>query len=178
MKGNVSIMGLDPGISTGVSILTVPIGSLTGDDPSQIIEKNYYELNGNLYSQIQTIAELASKLSSVSGFKPVVVYEEFDLDPAHYHSRDPELLAPVRFIGAIEYANSCNHFGYIGLTSQSRSLAKSAATDDRLVIWGLYTSGSEHIRDATRQSITLIRRLKTSPDLRRSMWGGAYDTVR
>jgi hypothetical protein len=177
MEGNVSVMGLDPGVTTGLSILTVTAKSLIDDEPGQIVSKNHIEIRGSLSTQVMAIADWASGLSSSAGFSPVIVYEEFDLDPRKYHSRNPELLAPVRLIGAIQYANECNHFGSIILTSQSRSLAKEDATNERLKEWGLYTAGSDHIRDATRQAITFIRRVKNNATLRFATWKN-YGIVR
>lgn len=165
-------MGIDPGVTTGVTILTVPIESIIEGAPPEIADKEFHEVYGNIYMQVDALSKYALKLAYPSGIKPVMVYEAFDLDP-HYHSRDPELLSPVRLIGAIEYAHCCNHFGNVVLTSQSRQLSKGSATNDRLEAWGLYTADSDHIRDATRQAITFIRRLKMNQKLRRMTWAGS-----
>lgn len=167
-----SVMGLDPGGTTGISIITVPIDSITGDAPAEIARWEYGELYGPMPSQVAKLSEWVLKCAPSSGLiRPILAIEEFDLDPKQYHSRNRELLSPVRTIGAIEYANDCNHFGNVVIALQSRGLTKSTATDDRLKAWGLYTPGSEHVKDATRSAITMIRRLKGNPKLRKDTWG-------
>lgn len=155
-----------------MSLITVPIDTLIGDAPPEIARWEYGEVFGPMPAQVHKLAEWILKCAPSSGrIRPVMPTEDFDLDPKQYHSRNKELLAPVRMIGAIEYANDCNHFGNIVCVLQSRALSKTTATDDRLRAWGLYTPGSDHVRDGTRQAITMIRRLKSSPKLRREVWG-------
>lgn len=155
-------------------MITVPVGSLIGSFPAEIMDFQVGELTGSRHKQVRSLSEWSIIMSRGKSVRPVMAVEDFDLDPRRYHSRDKQLLAPVLMIGAIEYASDCNHFGNTSITLQNRALAKTTATDDRLRSWGLYTSGSDHARDATRQAITAIRRLKTSAAFRREVWGGEY----
>jgi hypothetical protein len=171
MRDFVSVIGVDPGVTTGISVITVPVASLFGDAPAEITQFEYGEVTGQIPRQVEAIAGwVIGSCRGIFNMRPVMAAEDFDLDPG-YHSRDKVLLFPVKVIGAIEYANSCNHFGPIHIELQSRSLAKSTAKDERLRAWGLYTTGSDHVRDGTRQSITMIRRLKQSKKLRDEVLG-------
>jgi hypothetical protein len=156
---------------------------LFGREDSRIIEWDYGEFTGPEPQQALDIARLARETQGLA-YKvgPAIIMESWDQDPK-FRSTDQDPLSPVR-LGAmlklLEHltVNSLNQLGLLGdatLTFQGRTMAKSTATDDRLKAWGLYTKGSDHIRDATRHAITGLRRAKQSVEFRDRLWPNAYN---
>lgn len=147
----------------------MPRGSIFGDKPSAIIGRDYGVFHGAEPIQAVAIARLAREIQSLD-YKtgPAIVVEDWDIDPA-FRSTDPETLSPVR-IGAM--LTLLQHQGCIGdstLHFQSRTIAKSAATNERLKAWGMY-AGNDHINDAHRHAITSLRRARENPAYAASLW--------
>lgn len=87
-----------------------------------------------------------------------------------------EFLSPVRIMAAFDYA--CWRYG-IQPFRQQPSEAKTAITDNRLKLWGLYTPGHEvrHARDADRHVLTFYRKCKDMSKgaaRRRAIWPHIY----
>jgi hypothetical protein len=141
-----------------------------GDGPSQIVEHDYGEFNGPEAGQSIEIARLAREIQSLD-YKtgPAVICEAWDQDP-RFHSTDPETLSPVRIGAQLELLLEQGQLGDSTLHFQSRSLAFSTATDDRLHKWGLWVAGSTHIRAALRHAITALRRARENPDFIKELW--------
>jgi hypothetical protein len=118
--------------------------------------------------------ELARKLREIQsldyGVGPGVVVEDFDVDKIVTTDADV-LFSPVRIAARLHYAAFRGELADAHIIMQSRGMAKSTATDDRLKAWGLYDSHSgDHARDAMRHAITMVRRLKVKPELRNAFW--------
>lgn len=82
-----------------------------------------------------------------------VIIEDFILRQG---TKDRSLLAPVRVTARLEDRLYSHHYGG-DIVFQSPSDAKSIVTDTRLKQWGLWHSGSPHIRDAWRHLVKYLR---------------------
>lgn len=164
------VLGIDPGGTTGWYNITVPRDCMYGDAPSKIIEHDWGEFTGPEFRQAIEIARLAREIQSLD-YKtgPAMIVEQWDQDP-RFHSTDPETLSPVRIGAQLELLQEQKQLGDCTLHFQSRSLAFSTATDERLKRWGLWVAGSDHIRAALRHAITALRRARENPDFIRELW--------
>lgn len=101
-------------------------------------------------------------------------------------SPDKELLSPVRITAIVEHLYWRNLLGVSGgreMFKQQPAMAMSVATDARLKNWGFYDRKSgPHARDATRHSLTFLRRCASPSDgdkLRAQAWPRVFgDTKR
>jgi hypothetical protein len=164
------VLGIDPGGTTGWYNITVPRYCMFGDEPSQIVEHDYGEFTGPEPRQSIEIARLAREIQSLD-FRtgPAIMCEAWDQDP-RFHSTDPETLSPVRIGAQLELLKEQKQLGDATLHFQSRSIAFSTATDERLHSWGLWIKGSEHVRAALRHAITALRRARENPDFANELW--------
>lgn len=153
------VLGVDPGATTGVAMLTVPRESLLGDAPGQILTRDSWELTGSLRLQVRQVTSLALRASAF--FPCLIVCEDFDLGGNRLSGAASEanVVLPVVFGGALKYAVTSGQADRSVLTFQGRTIAMTTATDDRLKKWKMYDVGSDHKRDATRHAITAIRRI-------------------
>lgn len=153
------ILGVDGGITTGLSMITVPRDSLIGDEPGKILSHDTWETTGSLRMQVRQVTSLALRASAF--FPCLIVCEDFDLGGNRLTGSGAEndVVASLRFGAALRYAVTSGQADRSVLVFQGRTLAFSAAGDERLKKWKLYTEGSDHKRDATRHAITMIRRL-------------------
>ena len=157
-----SILALDPGGTTGWSVMCVDPAALS--DPAVMILDSIYhwsqgQIEGDTNTQTDEIAELFDAWHNTP-----VVLERFIL---RKFLKSEELLSPVRVSACVEYLAARGGYGrrkryaprpYV---YQNVDAAKRTATDDRLKDWGLYLAdGQQHARDATRHAITLLRAAK------------------
>ena len=166
------IMGIDPGGlgTTGWYLMTVPRACIFGDEPSAIWEHDWGEFTGPEPQQAIDIARLAREIQSLDYKTGVaLVVEAWDQDPT-FHSTDPEALSPVRLGAMLQLLLQQKQLGDSTLTFQSRSMAFSTATDERLKTWKLWVQGSEHVRAACRHTITALRRARNSPEFASQLW--------
>lgn len=164
------VIGLDPGDTTAWARLAVPYKSIYGNEPGEVLEFDVGEFYKDTNETVDGICSLARQTQSLAYLTgPALVCEDWDQDP-RFKNTDPAVLSPVRIAAALGYAVYLGKAGDSLLMLQGRSMAKGTATDERLRAWGLYTEGSDHIRDATRQAITSIRRAKSKPHVRDLMW--------
>lgn len=167
---NIHVIGVDPGGTTGWCRVTVPRASIFDRARSEIVEWDYGELAGPEVSQVFAFTRLVRETQSLDyKIGPAIVCESWDIDP-RFKSTDPEALSPARIGAMLLYARECGQMGDAMVGFQSRVLAKTTLTDDRLRAAGMYVAGSAHIRDATRHALTFLRRAKQSQDLREEMW--------
>lgn len=153
-----TVIGIDPGVTTGWAKITVPQDSIFGDAPGEIIDWQSGELTGPETAQAMTFCHIAKRF-----IYPAIALEDFSIEKPQ---RGREFLAPVRVASKIQLCIEISLAGSCcGLEWQMPRLAFDTATDDRLKKWGLYKPGSPHERDATRHAITLIRRAKTDAKL-------------
>jgi len=162
-KNELVVIGIDPGVTTGWAKITIPMDSIFGDEPGEIIDWKYGMLDGPETGQAQTFCRIAKRY-----IFPAVAIEDFD---NRRPLRNREYLAPVRVASKIEFCIQTGMAGQVtGHEWQMPSLAFETAPDDRLKKWGLYPPGPEHPKDATRHAITLIRRAKKDPKLARRIF--------
>ena len=164
-----TIIGVDPGQTTGVVMLSVDADALlgakhTGDGLQHHIriERSFqvdctppWENKG-----AETIANLAIGYANAA-----IACEDFIIDFKKI-DQQRSTLSPVRIIAKIEYAlwrvgaeySDKSAIGDSRINFQSASLAKTTCTDERLKEWGLYdrTSGV-HARDAMRHAFFFLR---------------------
>lgn len=164
-----TIVSIDPGGTTGYSVMSVHPLSLVDGDVS-ILE------NVGHWSHGQIVGDENSQAAEVLGLIDAwpgccVLIEDFIL---RVSSGDRDVLSPVRITAKIEFglflAGDVPHF------RQMPSEAKSVATDDRLKSWGFYQreGGLEHARDADRHSLSWLRKCKQYEWMRRQCWPYLY----
>lgn len=184
------IMGIDPGVTTGISILQVDISE--GVPPPHDLEKitpfttqlsyggsgNVADLiKGDAAWQEQNIAsQIADTYNYLSIFGTTVLVIEDFIIRKFLSSRD--FLSPVRITAGIlqsvyEILTGGNEDGDYSLPPeegnfiffQSPSDAKGTCTDERLDKWGytIQTQKDRHGRDATRHSVLFLRKLLQNP---------------
>jgi hypothetical protein len=156
-------MGIDPGGTSGWSIIGVTRASMFGDAPRKIQYHEYGQVTGSYTNQVYTLGDiamdhpgpLAIAMESFLPKKPVI---------------DESYLSPLAVIYRFELLIDT---GWVKLPVfyQSPSMAMETAPDNRLKSWGLYIPGPDHVKDGTRHAITFIRRAKTDRILREAAWG-------
>jgi hypothetical protein len=113
-------------------------------------------MSGYLYGpeiqQAKAYVNLAALLDEAPGL--AVGVESFTLQQLNM---DKDLLSPVRIRAMLDF-----HFALDGrvLWAQSPSEAKTAITDARLRLWGLYESGPDHIRDAMKHCLLWAKKVR------------------
>jgi len=167
---NIHVLGIDPGSTTGWYCLTVPRDCIFSDGPSKIVEHDWGEFTGPLARQSIEIARLTREIQSLD-FRvgPAMIVEAWDQDP-RFKSTDPETLSPVRIGAQLELLQEQKQLNDATLTFQSRTLAFSTATDERLHKWRLWVAGSDHVRAALRHGITALRRARENEEFASSLW--------
>lgn len=168
-----TVIGLDPGGTTGWSVMCVHPLSLVDNALSVLDNITYWqqgEFTGTEWSHVQEIETLVDVWQNAS-----IVIEDFILQQFN-QSRD--LLSPVRLTAAIEYElwkDSRHSF------RQTPAAAKTTCTDERLRQWGYYKSagGEGHARDATRHALLFLRRAKDTTirgaALRHAAWPAMFN---
>jgi hypothetical protein len=169
MTPEIILIAIDPGGTSGLCRITVPTLSIFGDWPSEILEWDYFALNGKETKQAKEIAEYARQQQGLA-FKvgPAIVSEAWDQDPS-FKSTDQEALSPCRINAMLSLLHDLGLMGDSTLTLQPRALAMSTMTDERLRDRKMYV-GHKDIRAATRHALTALRRAKTNPALAEQLW--------
>lgn len=160
------VISFDPGGTTGWSIFQCHPESLIQNDVRVLDNIDYWKMGQFSGLENKQATECFELVKSWPGC--AVVIEDFILRKM---SKDEDLLAPVRLIAKIELL-----LWQEGIRSfrQQPSEAKTTATDERLKSWGLYVPGEEHARDASRHSITWLRKTKEKAKLRVYSWPHLY----
>lgn len=173
-KPETVIIGVDPGVTTGVSVIGY------SGDPASPSEVPYwgstqlsYGGSGNHFDEIEThmpeqdvahrIAGFADTVQSWTSGRVIVAIEDFIIRQMN-QSRD--FLAPVRVTSGIIQAlyERSEHY-QIDYVMQSPSDAKSICTNERMDLWGykVETQRDRHSRDADRHSVLCLRKLMEKP---------------
>lgn len=166
----VELISLDPGGTTGWNLMRLHPEALLPEGPSvlksikewQIGQVDCGSTKGNLgispYAGISTTGECAGAATLGKFIRAwpgaAVVVESFYL---REFSKDQDLLSPQRITAKIEQYLWSDRRDYF---TQQPAEAKATATDERLKLWGFYTSegGMVHARDATRHALTFLKK--------------------
>lgn len=192
IPSEIQVLALDPGGTTGWTILTCDPRALLPEGPSVLrsVQRWYIgqvdcgSTKGNLgnspYAGISTAGESAGAavLGRLARNWPgaAIVVESFIL---RQFSKDQDLLSPQRITAKFEQYLWLDGRDYF---TQQPSEAKTSATDERLREWGFYTSegGLRHARDATRHALTFLRRAsqpgRKAAELRAAAWPQFFAT--
>lgn len=176
-SGWASVVALDPGGTTGWSVLMVHPEALCEPDVPVLANIEHFvqgQFTGEEDEQARQIMELIECWSDAA-----VVIEDFTL---RTFRMDAELLSPVRITAKVEFGlKFWEGLGgwqrpRIRVFKQQPALAMRTATDARLKEWRLYSAegAQQHARDATRHGITFLRRAKEKPTLRAEAWPALY----
>lgn len=177
---DIGILGVDPGGTTGWSLLKIP-KSIEGQpiwsfSLTDILEHKISWFHGQIDARgpmedaaINTLSQLI-----VENCGAAIVLEDFILRPAR-NEKTRDLLSPVRINAVLQHF--CWNLNRVVLYQQP-ALAKTTATDDRLKLWGVYIrdGGLQHARDADRHVITFMRRCmnKADKNIRQAAWPHLY----
>jgi hypothetical protein len=167
--GNVYVMGIDPGVTTGWAVIGAPYDSIFSDAPSSIEHHEQGEVRGPETAQVKTICKIANRYLPLG--RLYIVCEDFDIRRLN---RTKAYTSPISIRSKLEMALDLGLTGAGGLELQMPGLAMQVAPDQRLKAWGLYKPGEDHHKDATRHAITFIRRAKADRSLRERAWGLGY----
>lgn len=172
-----AIIGVDPGVTTGVAIATLQrkeIGSLA--DVFVEMGQLSYGFSGNGFDIIESAsaeegeAKVAAEIAQLvrtavlHGSRVVLVIEDFVV---RRFDSSREFLSPVRITARIqqELFNDTICQG-VTVAMQSPSDAKQTCTDERMKKWGIQpkTHKDRHGLDAARHCILFIRKLMANPN--------------
>jgi hypothetical protein len=181
-----TVIALDPGGTTGWSLISVHPESLTAPDADWLDNIFFHQhgqvdcgvhrgnLGTSLHSGISTDGEFGGVYDLAKFIhqwpSAAIVIEDFVL---RQHRMDRELLSPVRITAALGYSLWRKGRDY---HVQSPSDAKRVCSDDRLKQWGMYDPyGSlRHARDADRHAILFLRKAKAKRSFREIAWPHLY----
>lgn len=166
-----TIVSVDPGGTTGWSVISVHPESLVDPDVSileNVIHWSHGQIVGPEDSQASQVLGL---IDSWPGC--MVLIEDFVL---RVSSGDRDLLSPVRITAKIEFGLYVAD-GNVPVHKQMPSEAKSVATDSRLKSWGFYErkGGLEHARDADRHGLVWLRKCKSKQWMLPNCWPYLYE---
>lgn len=172
-----AIIGVDPGVTTGVAIATLQrkeIGSLA--DVFVEMGQLSYGFSGNGFDIIESAsaeegeAKVAAEIAQLvrtavlHGSRVVLVIEDFVV---RRFDSSREFLSPVRITARIqqELFNDMICQG-VTVAMQSPSDAKQTCTDERMKKWGIQpkTHKDRHGLDAARHCVLFIRKLMANPN--------------
>lgn len=172
--GELTVVGFDPGETTGWAVMRVSADALlnatkpvhecihywTHGQVDTGMQMQYVDEDGNgslLAGEAVGAAVMEQIVEFQFGDEPraiCVVFEDFILRTAN---KKREALSPVRVTARVEQllweANS------VTLRKQQPGLAKGAIKDGRLKLWGMFHGGTvdRHARDADRHALYLLR---------------------
>lgn len=172
IKGRIIFLGIDPGVTTGLSVMVVNdisegVEGIVGWGSDQLS----YGGSGNAKDLYQGDAdfpeqEISRKIGQAAiawaeHNQVIMVIEDFII---RQKNSGRNFLSPVRITAGImqEIFGSNRN---IKVTFQSPADAKGTCTDDRMDAWGfpIKTQKDRHSRDADRHSILCLRRMMASP---------------
>lgn len=144
------VLALDPGGTTGWSVIGVHVDAITSGDPSLKIMENVEfwtcgQFTGNEFDQVDEICALIAAWPSAR-----LVSELFTLRTRVTSS---ETFSLERMNFGIGYAIRPRY-----LVFQQPSLAMTTITDDRQKDLGFWVPGREHARDSIKHALTFLKR--------------------
>lgn len=193
---NLVIFSLDPGDTTGWSVLKVPVARLratgatrtlpwcrwrhgqilrsgalgTGAMAQAVSDSRHVSLIMeqalNIYEEFMFLTDEDGIAKGWESDEFVFVLESFSL---RMLSMDTNLLAPVRVLDRI-LDRLWIAQSHIPVFFQSPSDAKASVTDDRLRRWAMYDARSgPHARDADRHAVLFLRRFADSREIQEGL---------
>lgn len=171
------IIGVDPGVTTGVAIATLQ-GKAVGSLADVFVEMGQlsYGFSGNGFDIVESTsteegeAKVAAEIAQLvrtavlHGSRVVLVIEDFVV---RRFDSSREFLSPVRVTARIqqELFNDTICQG-VTVAIQSPSDAKQTCTDERMKKWGIQpkTHKDRHGLDAARHCVLFIRKLMANPN--------------
>jgi hypothetical protein len=171
-----NLLAIDPGGTTGWAHFIIPRASMFGSDPSEVTDWSTGEFTGDENEQAMSIARLTREIQSMDYKLGVaVVCEDFDFGSP---LRNREVYSPVRIAAKIDLLCAMGKMDDARFVLQSRSIAMSTATNERLKAWGYWEpDAAEHKRDATRHAITVLRRAKQKQSIRNKLWDARWADI-
>lgn len=172
-----AIIGVDPGVTTGVAIATLQrkeIGSLA--DVFVEMGQLSYGFSGNGFDIIESAsaeegeAKVAAEIAQLvrtavlHGSRVVLVIEDFVV---RRFDSSREFLSPVRITARIQQELFSDTICQgVTVAMQSPSDAKQTCTDERMKKWGIQpkTHKDRHGLDAARHCVLFIRKLMANPN--------------
>ena len=168
----IHVIGIDPGVTTGWALITVPRLSIFGGEPSKILEWRTGTWRGRVSDQVKEACRFARETQSLSyRIGPALVVEDFDFGRP---LTDPEVYTPSYFAQQLHFVEEQTALlNDAHVFMQKRATAKATMTDDRLKAIGVWEirGQQDHERDALRHALTALRRAKKSMTVRLRMWG-------
>jgi hypothetical protein len=155
-------MGVDPGFTSGVTIIGVNYLSMYGNSPYRRTYLESFEVSGDYTAQALEIVDATREF-----FPLALVVESFY--PAKPITSE-EYLSPLRVGERIAFCAE-THYILAPFFWQTPSQAMEVAPDSRLKLWDLYQPGPDHMKDSTRHVVTFLRRARENQKLRDSAWG-------
>jgi hypothetical protein len=162
VSNSIYVMGVDPGFTSGVTIIGVPYLSMYGSSPYHRSYFELFEVSGSYTAQTLEICDATRE------FYPLALVVE-SFYPAKPITTE-EYLSPLRVGERIAFCVE-THYILNPLFRQTPSQAMKTAPDSRLKAWDLYKPGPDHMKDSTRHVVTFLRRCRDDPSLRDSAWG-------
>lgn len=145
------IVALDPGGTTGWTVMGVHPEALNGDPDVPILSNIEWwtagQFKGQEWDQCDQAVELINSWPSAR-----LVSEKFVLR-SRVTTSDVTVLD--RMNAVIGWAVRPRY-----IVLQQPSLAMSTVTDDRQKLWGFWRPGEEHARDAIKHALTFLKRQK------------------
>jgi hypothetical protein len=184
--GEAAVIALDPGGTTGWSLITVHPEALI--EPNADLFENIFmhqhgqvdcgshrgNLANSLHDGISTEGEFSGIYDIMELIRAwpsaAVVIEDFQLRQMRM---DRDLLSPVRITSAIGMGMWLDGRDY---HIQQPADAKNTCSDQRLKEWRMYDNvgGLRHARDADRHAILFLRKAKMKQEFRATAWPHLY----
>lgn len=150
------VMGIVPGVTTGVSILGANQSTIYRDRPGKIRYSEMFTVEGNPSAQALEITAASREFYPLA-----MVCETY---------QDGDSITSVRVSARLEF---CADMRYVlcQLFWQDFSTSQEEVSDEILKLSGLNGSDSEDEVDAIRHALSFIRRAKAEQAIRERAWG-------
>lgn len=177
-EGRLAILAVDPGGTTGVAACYLPRQETLKESLRSAQSKKAIEVKGRWDDQAAQIATImhnfvftANSEHGIALDDIHIVFEDFILRRKRVGGATGNLTSVWVMAGAVTLFNSrlCVNVdnsckweadeSFVQIHYQQASFAKGKATNERLKLWNLYETGSEHRRDAWRHICALADKL-------------------
>lgn len=166
------VIWADPGVTTGWSVHRVPIRMLLDRGQVATLPVTWWRIgqfrSTDTSGAVDSYLDLCRGVWEKAGEEDVVVIgcEGFRL---RVLSTEESLLEPVRFLAVLR--DRLRGSG-VGVEVQQPG-ERDIITDARLRLWGLWTPGMDHGRDAQKHGLAFLRKFSSYVEVRRRVgWYG------